>query len=213
MADRMIPTSPRASIDVSADVGRDEEIVSTNPNKTPSKPADGEIFDLLQAMHRSHLRLNVMADQKANILMGIIGIIFTVILTKINITEAYSPHIKLILVIFLSLELVAFTASLMVIAPRFQGKFLIKNIENMPNPFFFGFYTNFSEDEYINHMVSSIHDNASAKKVFYKDIYQLGQVLKRKYKLLRRAYIFAFLGVALSVILFISDALFSLIFA
>lgn len=175
------------------------------------KPNTGGVIDLLNAVHRSHLRLNVMADQKANILMGIIGIMFTVVLTKLTSTETYATHVQLILIVFISLELVAFSSSLMVIAPKFHGKFAIKNIESMPNPFFFGFYTNFKEDDYVAHMLGSIEDNEKAKALFLKDIYQMGKILKRKYKQLRRAYLFAFLGVAISLVLFILDVVVNLI--
>jgi hypothetical protein len=78
------------------------------------KPNTGGVIDLLNAVHRSHLRLNVMADQKANILMGIIGIMFTVVLTKLMSSESYSVHLQLILIVFIALELIAFSASLMV---------------------------------------------------------------------------------------------------
>lgn len=81
----------------------------------------------------------------------------------------------------------------------------------MPNPFFFGFYTNFKEEDYVAHMLGSIEDNEQAKALFLKDIYQMGKILKRKYKQLRRAYLFAFLGVAISLVLFILDVVVNLI--
>ncbi|PHR98902.1 MAG: hypothetical protein COA68_09720 [Oceanobacter sp.] len=194
-----IPGSDAASDDVSS-----REHLTVKPNT-------GGVIDLLNAVHRSHLRLNVMADQKANILMGIIGIMFTVVLTKLMSSESYSVHLQLILIVFIALELIAFSASLMVIAPKFHGRFAIKNIEAMPNPFFFGFYTNFKEEDYVAHMLGSIDDNEKAKALFLKDIYQMGKILKRKYKQLRRAYLFAFLGVAISLVLFILDVVVNLI--
>ncbi|MFP6789823.1 MAG: Pycsar system effector family protein [Thalassolituus sp.] len=170
-----------------------------------------EVVKLLQAMHHNHLRLNVMADQKANILMGIIGIMFTVILTKLTSTESYDTHIQFVLAVFIALELVAFTASLLVIAPKFHGSFMIENLDSMPNPFFFGFYTKFREDDYIQHMMTLITDDEAAKIHFYKDIYQMGVILKQKYKQLRRAYFFAFLGVAASILLFLGDLVFNIV--
>jgi hypothetical protein len=199
-----MPGSDAVSDDVSSDITSSVEHLTVKPNT-------GGVIDLLNAVHRSHLRLNVMADQKANILMGIIGIMFTVVLTKLMSSESYSVHLQLILIVFIALELVAFSFSLMVIAPKFHGKFAIKNIESMPNPFFFGFYTNFAEDDYVAHMLGSIEDNEKAKALFLKDIYQMGKILKRKYKQLRRAYLFAFLGVAISLVLFILDVVVNLV--
>ena len=83
----------------------------------------------------------------------------------------------------------------------------------MPNPFFFGFYTNFTEEDYVAHMLNTIEDNEKAKALFLKDIYQMGNILKRKYKQLRRAYLFAFLGVATSLLLFIADVVVNLVSA
>jgi len=185
-----------------------------NPSKLPAELAfvnSNEVVKLLQAMHHSHLRLNAMADQKANILMGIIGIMFTVVLTKLTNAESYDTHFQIILVVFISLELIAFSASLLVIAPKFHGSFSIKNLDAMPNPFFFGFYTKFNENDYVNHMMALIKDDESAKTYFYKDIYQMGKVLTQKYKQLRRAYFFAFLGVAVSILLFLGEVIFNLL--
>ncbi|CUS41544.1 hypothetical protein MGWOODY_Tha2341 [hydrothermal vent metagenome] len=62
-------------------------------------------------------------------------------------------------------------------------------------------------------MLNTIEDNEKAKALFLKDIYQMGNILKRKYKQLRRAYLFAFLGVATSLLLFIADVVVNLVSA
>ena len=42
-------------------------------------------------------------------------------------------------------------------------------------------------------------DNESARAMLIDDIYQIGQILRRKYLLLRWAYLFALLGILVAV--------------
>lgn len=169
-------------------------------SQTESSVGDNDIIYMLRAMHMSHIHLNVMADQKANILMGIIGIVFTVLVTKLLGTQTLS--VSLAFVVFGLVELVAFAMALLVVMPKVLGKMRSPDsIEDMPNPFFFHFYTRFDESTYISYMMETVKDNDAVRYSFYRDIYQLGCVLKRKYRLLKYAYVTSFTGLLLLFLL------------
>ena len=67
----------------------------------------------------------------------------------------------------------------------------------MPNPYFFGFFTKFDENEYLDYISGKLKDDKSARELLAKDIYQIGLILRKKYILLKYTYILAFVGVFL----------------
>lgn len=69
----------------------------------------------------------------------------------------------------------------------------------MPNPLFFGFFSVYSESEYVDYMTKKLVDNDSARELLLKDLYQVGKVLKRKFTLLKFAYTFATAGIIIGV--------------
>ena len=73
----------------------------------------------------------------------------------------------------------------------------------MANPLFFGFYTRYSEAEYTQYLSSILVDDESARVLLIGDMYQIGLILRRKYRLLRMAYISALLGVLLPVLIWL----------
>ena len=77
------------------------------------------------------------------------------------------------------------------IRARHQGK----DMKDVANPLFFGYYTRFSQDEFMDYMAENMNDDQAARIHLARDIYQAGQVLRHKYGLLRCAYLLASLGI------------------
>jgi hypothetical protein len=72
--------------------------------------------------------------------------------------------------------------------------------EEMANPLFFGGFTNFTEAEYVTFLSEQLTDDRAARLLLIKDLYSMGVVLKRKYRLLKYAYSFAALSVVFPVV-------------
>ena len=170
---------------------------SINPDK--QRAPDNDVIYALRTAHQSQIQLNVMADQKANILVGTIAIFLTFLFTRVNANQITDQYLIIALSIVVVLELIALILGIMVIKPRTRWMNHSLNIEQMPNPLFFGFFSVFKENDFVDYMLDRLKDNRSARELLLKDLYQVGQVLKRKFTLLKFAYTFATLGIVFGV--------------
>ena len=166
-------------------------------------PINHDVIYALRTAHQSQSQLNVMADQKANILVGTIAIFLTFLFTRLGTNQvpdqAQDNLILIALGIVISLELIAMILGIMVIKPRTRWMNHSLKIDQMPNPLFFGFFSVYSEKEYVEYMKNKLVDNDTARELLLIDLYQVGQVLKRKFTLLKFAYTFATAGIIIGV--------------
>ena len=169
------------------------------PQHTPT-PDDGhDIIYALRTAHQSQMQLNIMSDQKANILVGTIAIFLTFLFTRVGTDDISDHRLIYVMTAVVILELIALMLGILVIKPRTRWMNHSLKIEQMPNPLFFGFFSVYSEADYINYMQNRMIDNVSARELLLKDLYQTGQVLKRKFTLLKFAYTFAATGIVIGV--------------
>ncbi|HEX5485234.1 MAG TPA: Pycsar system effector family protein, partial [Limnobacter sp.] len=63
------------------------------------------------------------------------------------------------------------------------------SLQDAPNPMFFGFFTQFSQSEFSDYAASVLQHDQHARALLIRDIYQIGHILRRKYKGLRIAYL------------------------
>ncbi len=172
------------------------------PNQINSN-CDRDVIQTLRTAHQNQTQLNLMADQKANILIGTLVLMFTVVFTRLLTLSDYNKQIIIPLAVFIVLELIPIILTTLVLIPKNIRKLKGVSIEKMPNPLFFGSFTSFSEIEYTNFIKQNLRDNQSAQQFLVKDIYQIGLVLKRKYYLLKLAYLFAIMGFVIPVLIWI----------
>jgi len=159
---------------------------------------------MLRTVQQHHVQLSMMADQKANILMGASFLILTITLSHFR-TNGFSPGL-LVLSIF---TLLSAGFSLLAVMPSIpKKKFCSVNSPNF-NPLFFSFFTNLELDEYTKHMREIISDDTKIYETFIKDTYQLGKILqKKKYRLLGYSYRIFLLGMVLSFIITLGELAF-----
>jgi len=167
-----------------------------------------DIIHTLRTAQQHQVTLSMIADQKANIIIGFALIFFSVIQSQMFSAE-FSEQIFFIPLSALSLTVFfSFFLAILVVLPRIQGKGEFKKPEDMPNPLFFGFFATFSEKEYTDYMVNTLTNNNAAREMMIKDMYQIGSVLKKKYELLRMSYMALAIGALLSVVVLILKLLF-----
>lgn len=159
-----------------------------------------DVVQALRTVHQNQAQLNMMADQKANILIGTLVLLFTVVLTQLLKFEPLSTQQLIPFVVLLVFELMALVMTTLVLIPKNITGLINSDIRHMPNPFFFGFFTRYSEQEYQSYLAEVLVDDDSAHRLLITDIYQIGVILKRKYSLLRWAYLFSLAGVALAIL-------------
>lgn len=152
---------------------------------------------LLRTTQQNHLELSVMADQKANIIIAFCSVVFSVSLTQVGSLELTWGF--LILAISSAASMIA---AILTLIPRTGSKGIMKSSGKL-NPLFFGHFTEYSSEEYMEKMKELISSDETVYETLIKDIYQTGLVLKnKKYRYLRISYLIFFGGLCLSPVLF-----------
>ncbi len=189
-------------------VVKDRNLTVTEITNTESPvPADPisqqDIIHTLRTAQQHQVTLSMIADQKANIIIGFALIFFSVIQSQMFssefMEEAYFyPISALALTVFIS-----FFLAILVVLPRFKRGQAYTNLSQVPNPLFFGFFASFTQKEYTDYMMTTVNSNEAARRLLVQDIYQIGVVLKKKYELLRFSYLSLAIGALLSIVVLI----------
>lgn len=160
---------------------------------------------MFRTSYRTHLDLSTLADNKANIMISINGIIISILLASIypRVTEnrwILLPTAVLLISCVLSLVYAVLSAR-----PRVtQNKVTLEDVrKDRANILFFGTFVNMEREDFIEGMRTLINDPDRAYTNMIRDIYGLGKVLEKKYRLLRISYTVFMLGLSAGVALFL----------
>lgn len=134
---------------------------------------------LLRNTQQHHVQLSAMADQKANILLGVAAIILTLILG--NFKQGDLQIWGMVLGFFVLLSAIF---ALMAIMPTLK-----RDKWPQPNWLFFGAFAPLDADQYKQKMAEIMKDDALVYEAIVNEIYQLGQVLHfHKYRYMKYSY-------------------------
>ncbi|EZH71522.1 phosphohydrolase [Aquimarina atlantica] len=165
------------------------------------------IQTLFRVTLRNHMKLSDIADTKANILLSVNAIIISLALSNLipkldNPSNQYLIYPTLIFIIFCIASIVL---SVLATRPNItSGEFTRKEIEEKKvNLLFFGNFHKMPLDEYKSAMTDLMNDKEYIYDTMIKDLYFLGKVLHKKYKILRVTYTVFMIGIITSVISFI----------
>lgn len=165
------------------------------------------IQTLFRVTLRNHIKLSDIADTKANILLSVNAIIISLALSNIipkldNPTNEHLMIPTLILVIF---SVATILMSILATRPNVtSGEFTKEQVKNRDvNILFFGNFHKMSFDDYLWGVNEIMEDKDYVYEALTRDLYLLGVVLARKYKILRITYSVFGLGIILSVISFV----------
>lgn len=162
------------------------------------------IQTMLRLTSENHLKLSDMADNKANILISVNAIIISLILGILSRKLADEPYLTIPSVIFLSVSVTTIIFSILATRPKIsEGIFTMQDVKDKKtNLLFFGNFHRASFEEYNVAMREMMIDTDYLYGSLIKDIYHLGTVLGRKYKLIRYAYNIFMVGIIISVLAF-----------
>lgn len=162
------------------------------------------IQTMLRTTSRGHLTLSGMADSKANILISVNAIIISVILSVLLRKLEEVPYLTIPTLIFLLVAVVTIVISIIATRPKLSsGIFTRQEVqEKKINLLFFGNFYKISFEEYDIAMREMMQDPDYLYGSLIKDIYTLGTVLGRKYRLIRLAYNIFMVGIIASVLAF-----------
>ena len=178
------------------------------------KPTRG-IETMFRITSRNHLTLSGMADNKANILISVNSIILSIVLTVLFRKFNDAPFLIIPAFALTVTCLVTIIFSILATRPNVSsGKFTDEDVKNRKtNLLFFGNFHGMGLDNYLWGMKEMMKDGNYLYSSLIKDIYYLGVVLGRKYKLLRISYTVFMFGLIISIILFILAQMYPWVFA
>lgn len=187
-------------------INNNDDLIIRKTNNLTTKG----IQTMLRLTSENHLKLSEMADHKANILISVNSIIISVILGVLLRKLQEEPNLTIPTVIFLLVAVTTIVISILATRPKLSsGTFSSQDIMNKKtNLLFFGNFHKASYEEYDTAMRKMMQDSDYLYGSLIKDIYQLGVVLGRKYKLVHLAYNIFMIGIVVAVLAFAVAALF-----
>jgi len=177
---------------------------SEKDEKEKQSKSDRSIVAMFRIMSENHVNLSSMADSKANIMISIntivISILVSVLLGKLQFYPQYTIPTIILMVVCLG----AIVFSILATRPNISGgTFSQDDIRDKKiNLLFFGNFYNMSLPDYDWAMKEMMQDKEYLFESMIKDIYFLGVVLARKYKLLRIAYNIFMFGLIAAILAF-----------
>ncbi|HSD06844.1 Pycsar system effector family protein [Flavobacterium sp.] len=171
-----------------------------------NKPDRG-IDTLFRVTLGNHTRLSGIADSKANILLSVNAIIISIALSTLipKLDSPKNAHLVLPTFIMLMSSVITIIFAILSTRPKVtKGVFTKKDVDNRnTNLLFFGNFYKMPLNEYQWAMNEMMKDREYLYNSLIKDLYFLGIVLEKKYRLLRIAYNIFMIGIVISVIAFV----------
>jgi len=179
--------------------------VSKEQQKVAEKNVERGVQTMFRTTSTNHLELSSLADGKANIMISVNAIIISVVLTILLVRLPYYPNYILPTIVLMATCLGAMIFSILATRPSINsGVFNEDDIRaKKTNLLFFGNFHQMKLEEYEWGMNELLKDRDYLYNSMIKDIYFLGVVLAKKYKLLRISYTIFMFGLVLSVIAFV----------
>ncbi len=181
-----------------------EKANKKGPSKADS-PLKG-VETMYKVALRNHLDLSSIADNKANTLISVNAIIISIVLSALFPKLDSNPFLFYPGLSILLFTIVTIILSILSTIPNLNNRGKVTKDEvmkGMGNLTFFGNFHKMELKEYEWSMNQLMNDKAYLYNTLSRDLYFLGKVLNKKYKLLRYAYYAFVIGLVASIAIFI----------
>ncbi len=167
------------------------------------KPTRG-IETMFRLTSKNHLDLSAMADTKANIMISVNSIILSVLVSVLFRKLEEFPHLIMPAIIMTVVCLSTIVFAILATRPNVsKGTFTEDDIHNKrTNLLFFGNFHKMGMEQYEWAMKEMMQDGDYLYSSLIRDIYLLGVVLGKKYRLLRVSYTIFMYGFVIAVLSF-----------
>ncbi len=174
--------------------------------KQKAKTPERGIETMFRVTLRNHITLSDIADTKANILLSVNAIIISLALSSLlpKLDNPSNQYLITPTIIFIAFTVASIILSVIATRPNVtEGKFTRKDVEDKKvNLLFFGNFHKMSLPEFEWAMGELMKNKEYLYSSMTKDLYFLGKVLNRKYKILRVTYLVFMIGIIVSVTAF-----------
>lgn len=190
------------------------ELIGDIPNKYELKKKKNDkiqqpergVDTLFRVTLNNHTRLSDIADSKANILLSVNAIVISIALSTL-VPKLGSPKNEYLLlpsIVMLLSSVVSIVFAILATKPNVTYEsFNDEDVKNKKvNLLFFGNFYQMSLDAYEEAMQELMKDRDYLYNSMTRDLYYLGKVLERKYRLLSITYTIFMIGTILSVLMF-----------
>ena len=190
------------------------ELIGDIPNKYEIKKKKNDkiqqpergVDTLFRVTLNNHTRLSDIADSKANILLSVNAIVISIALSTL-VPKLGSPKNEYLLlpsIVMLLSSVVSIIFAILATKPNVTYEsFNEEDLKNKKvNLLFFGNFYQMSLDAYEEAMQELMKDRDYLYNSMTRDLYYLGKVLERKYRLLSITYTIFMIGTILSVLTF-----------
>ncbi len=160
-----------------------------------------DVIQVLRTAQQHQVQLNVLADQKANINIGFTLFFITLTQSQLSLGADEAGLVRIGFIVLILSIATSLLLAIFVVLPR-TGKKRIRSADQLTNPFYFGMFSQLSQQDYADFLADELDDNRRAREMIAIDIYQIGLVLRRKYRLLRWSYGFLGLSAIIAVTLY-----------
>jgi len=209
--------------------GESPAAVPVQPDARESPPAEGEerkkgkkgkkkedrlgtsrgIETMFRSSYQTHNALSALADNKANIMISINGIIISILIASIAPRLGESTWLLLPTVVLLVGCVISMVYAVLAARPRVSRHPL--SVEDArsgrANILFFGNFVRIPESDFVQGMEELMRNTDRVYLNMSRDIYALGNVLERKFRLLRVSYTVFMIGLVAGVTLLIGTYL------
>ncbi|MGC5746062.1 Pycsar system effector family protein [Chryseobacterium sp. NFX27] len=187
---------------------KEEDKKENADNKKESKEpkSDRSVDTLFRVTLNNHTRLSDIADSKANILLSVNAIIISVCLSVLvpKLDTPKNAHLIIPSFVLLTSSVLTIIFAILSTKPNVtKTNFTAQDIaDRKVNLLFFGNFHQMLFNDYHDAMKDLIKDRDYIYDSMVKDLYFLGKVLDRKYKLLSVTYKIFMAGIIISVLSF-----------
>ena len=190
-------------LDSKKELTKKEEL---NIKKLRANSPERGIETMFRVTLRNHITLSDIADTKANILLSVNAIIISLALSNLlpKLDKVSNYYLIIPTVIFVVFTITTIILSVIATRPNItSGKFTKEDVKNKKvNLLFFGNFHKMSLDDFEWAIGEVMKDKDYLYSSMTKDLYFLGKVLDRKYKILRITYMIFIIGLVISVLAF-----------
>ena len=182
------------------------QLDKTTANLKKALGTNRGIETMFRSAYRTQLTLTGLADNKANMMISINGIIISIIIASVAPKLDANPWLLIPTTLFLLGTLISIIFAILAARPRVSSTVInLKDLQHSKgNILFFGNFCKLEENEFLEGMTSLIQDKTTLYESMIRDIYGLGAVLHKKFALLQVAYTTFMIALILGVSSFIS---------
>ena len=162
------------------------------------------VDNILRVNHGNQMRLGLMADQKANIMITVASIVFSITIANLDNEAMKWPLLTFAIGSFFALLFAIFAIIPSTDYPTKKGSKEIDRESPLFNPLFFGHFAHLPIEEYKEDYAKTLMTDDKVYDAMAGDIYGQGKVLALgKYKYLKWSYSSFLWGMVGAIVVFL----------